>query len=103
MLGGQGGRAGQARWVGGRVLAATISTVGGGHRAATSHRAEVAIFGAGGVSAAVLGPLVVEGTDGACWVVLFTDRDSVAVTLTVPAARGFVGGVCGLDLSLTGE
>ena len=85
------------------MFAATVSTVGRGRRAATCHRAQVAFLRAGGVGVTVLVSLMVEGANGASWVVLFADRGSVAVALAVPAAGGFVSGVRGFDFSLAGE
>ena len=46
---------------------------------------------------------MVESTDRAERVVVFANWGSVAVSLTVAAAGGFVGGVGDFDLSLTGE
>ena len=88
---GRPSRASRTRWVGGWVFTATVSTMGGGHRAATSHGAKVDVLWAGGVGAAVRCPLVVEGADRACWMFLFTDGGSMAVALTISAASGFVG------------
>ena len=47
--------------------------------------------------------LVVEGTDGACRVILFADGGSVAVPLTVTAAGGLVCGVSDFDFPFAGQ
>ena len=85
------------------MFTATVSTVGGGRRTATSHWAVVAFLRAGGIGTPVLGPLVVKGADGACGVILLADGGGVAVPLAVAAASGFVGRVSGLDFPLAGE
>ena len=74
---------------------------GGG--AAVGDRAEVALFGTGGVGAPVLRLLVMEGADGADRVVVLADWSGVPIPLAVAAASGLVGGVSDFNLPLAGE
>ena len=90
--------ASRARGVGGGVVDPAVSTVGRGGGAAIGDGAEIALFGAGGVGAAVFCFPVVKSADRADGVVIFADRSRVAVPLTVAAAGGFIGRVSDLDL-----
>ena len=95
--------AGRAGGVSGGVVVPTVGAVGGGGGAAIGDGADVAIFGAGGVGAAVLRFPVVESADRADGVVVLAYWGGVAVPLTVAATGGFVGGVGDFDLPLTRE
>ena len=95
--------AGRAGGVGGWMVVPTVGTVGRGGRATIGNGAEVALFGAGGVRAAVFRFPVVKGADGADGVVVLADRSGVAVPQTVAASSGFIGRVGDLDFPLAGE
>ena len=108
-MGGRGGSilgssgAGWAGGVSGRMVIPTVGAMGRGGGAAVGDGAEVALFGAGGVGAAVFRFSVVESADRADGVVVLAYRGGVAVPLTVAAAGGFVGGMGDLDFPFTRE
>ena len=95
--------AGWARGVCSGVVITAVGAMGRGGGATADDRAEVAFFGAGGAGAPVLRLPMVESADGADRVVIFADRSSVPVPLTVAAASGFVGGVSDFDFPFAGE
>ena len=92
-----------ARGVSGGVIIPTVGAVGRGSGAAVGDGADIALFGAGGVGATVFHFPVMKSADRADRVIVLAYRGGVAVSLTVAAAGGFVGGVGDLDLPLTGE
>ena len=85
------------------MVVPTVGAVGRGGGAAAGHGAEVALFGSGVVGAAMFRLFVMEGADGADWMVVLADRCGVPLPLAVAAACSFVGGVRDFDFPFTGE
>ena len=85
------------------MVVITVGAVVRGGGAAVGNRAEVALYGTGGVGAPVLHLLVMEGADGADRVVVLADWSGVPIPLAVAAASGLVGGVSAFNLPLAGE
>jgi len=85
------------------VVIPTVSTVRGGRGTAVGNGAKVALLRTSRVGAAVLRLPMVEGAYRAGRVVILADRGCMAVSLTIAAASGLVGGVSSLGIPLRRE